>query len=259
MRQLSRQKRRIFRPRLAVQNHRSRWAVDRVRSLRILLIVNRETDWSGVQALLEAHEGWRLAGVVGDGGEAAAKAKVLRPDIIIIKSHPEDRYVLATSQNLAELGSLARFLIFSGDDSEDCICQALQAGAQGYILTSEFDRKIVRAIREVAQGRRFLSAEVTKVILRRFLAPSGRTDRSDGEVPLTPREVEIVRLLSGGSGNKQVAADLGIAVRTAETHRANIMKKLKLHSIAELIHFAIAWGIVPARSSPDPNHLTISE
>jgi len=230
-----------------------------VRSLRILLVVNRETDWSEVRALLESQEGWTLAGVARDGDEAAAKGKVLRPDIVIIKSHQEDGYVLVTSQKLTELASLARFVIFSGDDSEDSICQALQAGAQGYILASEFDRKIVTAVREVAQGRRFLSSRVTKVILRRFLAVPADADRPAGTVPLTPRELEIVRLLSAGSGNKQVAADLGIAVRTAETHRANIMKKLKLHSIAELIHFAISWGIVPTRNSPTSDNLTLSE
>jgi len=230
-----------------------------VRSLRILLVVDREADWSEVRALLESEEGWALAGVAGDGDEAAAKGKILRPDIIIIKGHQEDGYVLVTSQKLTELASLARFVIFSGADSEDCICQALQAGAQGYILAREFDRKIVAAVREVAQGRRFLSSQVTKVILRRFLAGPADAARPAGTVPLTPRELEIVRLLSAGSGNKQVAADLGIAVRTAETHRANIMKKLKLHSIAELIHFAISWGIVPTRNSPASDNLTLSE
>jgi len=229
-----------------------------VRSLRILLVVDREADWSEVRALLESQEGWTVAGVAGDGDEAAAKGKILRPDIIILRGHPEDKYVLVTSQKLAELASLARFVILSGGDSEDDICQALQAGAQGYILAREFDRKIVTAVREVAQGRRFLSSQVTKVILRRFLAaPTGNGPA--GTVPLTPREMEIVRLLSAGSGNKQVAADLGIAVRTAETHRANIMKKLKLHSIAELIHFAISWGIVPTRNSPASDNLTLSE
>jgi len=187
------------------------------------------------------------------------RAKAFQPDIVIAKACTEDSEFSFESRGLSQLTSIARFLIFCGDESEDHIWRALRAGAQGYILTGEFDRKIVKAVKEVAQGRRFLSAQVTKVILRRFLAPPSQAGRSAGTVPLTPREIEIVRLLSSGNGNKQVAADLGIAVRTAETHRANIMKKLRLHSVAELIHFAISWDIVKTGSSVDSSSLTLSQ
>ncbi len=125
--------------------------------------------------------------------------------------------------------------------------RVLEAGARGYVLKSDLAEYLVRAVRDVSAGKRFLTPKVSEIVLKGFLKTGKQpeqTERSQGH--LAPREMEILRLLAEGKANKEIAALLGITVRTVETHRAKIMLKLGLHSLAELIHYALRHGIVSA-------------
>ncbi len=126
----------------------------------------------------------------------------------------------------------------------DCICEFRK---RGYVLKSDLAEYLVKAVKDVSAGKSFLTPKVSEIVLKGFVQTgkqAEQTERSQGQ--LTPREMEILRLLAGGKVNKEIAALLGITVRTVETHRAKIMLKLGLHSLAELIHYALRHGIVSA-------------
>jgi DNA-binding NarL/FixJ family response regulator len=129
--------------------------------------------------------------------------------------------------------------------------RVLEAGGRGYVLKSDLAGQLVHAVREVSEGRLFLTPKVSDIVLRAFLDEKKRPrDGAGQETKLTNREQEIVRLLAAGKSNKEVGATLGISVRTAETHRAKIMLKLGVHSVAELIHYAMEQGFVSFRGVP---------
>lgn len=122
--------------------------------------------------------------------------------------------------------------------------RALDAGASGYILKSDLTDSLTKAVMAIAEGKRFLTPKVSEIVLEGFLETKVQHQHGGGGTRTTSREIEIVRLLAEGKTNKEIAAALGIAVRTVETHRSKIMLKLGLHSLAELIHYALRHGIV---------------
>jgi DNA-binding NarL/FixJ family response regulator len=143
-----------------------------------------------------------------------------------------------------------KILILTMHESAQMVRRILEAGARGYILKSGLAEQIVRAVREVSQGKLFLTPKVSDIVLRGFMDVEKRSRAApNDEAKPTAREREILRLLVMGKTNKEIGSLLGITVRTVETHRAKIMLKLGVHSIAELIHFAMDRGLVPSRSS----------
>ena len=130
--------------------------------------------------------------------------------------------------------------------------RAVDAGAHGYVLKSDLTDCLVEAVKAVSEGKRFLTPQVSEIVLEGFLKTRGRHQQGErAGARTTPRELEIIRLLAEGKSNKEIATALGIAVRTVETHRARIMLKLGLHSLAELIHYAIRQGIISAPSASE--------
>jgi DNA-binding NarL/FixJ family response regulator len=133
-------------------------------------------------------------------------------------------------------------------ESDHMVRRALDAGARGYLLKSDLTDCLAKAVKAVSEGKRFLTPKVSEIVLEGFLKT--RSQHQQGEraaARITPREIEIVQLLAEGKTNKEIAAALGITVRTVETHRSKIMLKLGLHSLTELIHYAIGHKIVSAR------------
>ena len=135
-------------------------------------------------------------------------------------------------------------------ESDQMVRRVLDAGALGYVLKSDLAAHLVKAVKSVSVGELFLTPKVSDVVLKGFLMTGNQADATDhSQVRPTPREVEIIRLLAEGNSNKKIAGDLGITIRTVETHRAKIMLKLGLHSLAQLIHYAIRNKIVSAPSA----------
>jgi DNA-binding CsgD family transcriptional regulator len=129
-------------------------------------------------------------------------------------------------------------------ESEQMVRRALDAGARGYLLKSDLTEYLAKAVRAIAAGKRFLTPKVSEIVLDGFLRTKSEHDgKEQRSTRTTPRKMEIVRLLAQGKSNKEIAAQLGITVRTVETHRAKIMLKLDLHSLADLIHYAIRQGL----------------
>ena len=203
---------------------------------------------------IEKQTNWSLVGEVGSVGSALEFAHGARPDVIVLDHEAFIGQVISLIKRVLPVAPNCNLLLITSGCSEQEIRASLRAGATGFLSKSEFDARFVSAIKHTASGQRFLSGQLARLVLRRFL--DSAVERTNARPPvsdLTPRELEIVRLISLGNGNKQVAAHLGIAVRTAEAHRANAMRKLNLHNLAEIVHFALSTGLiqVPADSSFD--------
>jgi len=138
-----------------------------------------------------------------------------------------------------------KVLVLTMHESDQMVLRALDAGAHGYILKSDLTDSLLKGVSAVVGGKRFLAPKISEIVLDGFLNRKNQPQRGNRtDARTTPRELEIIRLLAQGKSNKQIAAQLGIAVRTVETHRANFMLKLGLHSLAELIRYAMRQGIV---------------
>ncbi|HLK03483.1 MAG TPA: response regulator transcription factor [Candidatus Acidoferrum sp.] len=217
---------------------------------RIVIADDHELVRRGIRSLLTAHHDWQVVGEAGDGIEAARLAIRLRPRVLIMDiTMPKLDGLEATRRILKESPDL-KILILTMHESDQMVRRILEAGARGYVLKSDLAEQLIQAVREVSQGRLFLTPKVSDMVLRGFLEAAKRPPSAESdEARPTAREQEILRLLVTGKSNKEIGGLLGIAVRTVETHRAKIMLKLGVHSVAELIHYAMDKGLVTFRAS----------
>ncbi|HUJ11455.1 MAG TPA: response regulator transcription factor [Verrucomicrobiae bacterium] len=213
--------------------------------LRILVADDHEVVRAGVRSLLERQPDCEICGEAVTGREAVALAQQLNPDVVVLDiTMPELNGLEVTRQILRTVPN-ARVLILSMHESEQLVREIVDAGAHGYVLKSDAGRELAAAMRAMRQRELFFTSRVAQIALLAYRnkdrAPKGQ------QVPssvLTSREREVLQLLAEGKSNKEVSVALGIGVPTVETHRANIMHKLKLHSVTELVHYAIRHKII---------------
>ena len=208
--------------------------------VRILLADDHEIVRRGLRSLLEAKEGWEVCGEAITGLQAIEISKELKPDVVIMDiSMPELNGLEATRQILKTTPQ-AEVLILTMHESEQLVRDVLDAGARGYILKSDAGRELVNAVQSLSDHKPFFTSKVSELLLDGYLAnPTAAPQAASPRTRLTPRERQIVQLLAEGKSNKEVATVLDISVKTAETHRTNIMRKLGLHSISDLVRYAI--------------------
>lgn len=210
--------------------------------LRILVADDHHVVRTGLRALLESKTGWRVCAEAANGREAVEKANEFRPDVAVLDiGMPLLNGVEATRQ-IRKMSPETEVLILTMHDSEQMIQGVLDAGARGYILKDDADRNLLAAVDALRKHKPYLSSRVSAAVSSRALR-----DVVEGERParrLTPREREIVQLLAEGKSNKEIASYLKISVKTAETHRANIMLKLNFHSVTELVRYAVKNKII---------------
>jgi DNA-binding NarL/FixJ family response regulator len=218
--------------------------------LRIVIADDHELVRRGIRSILTAHRGWHVAGEASDGAQAAKLTQVLRPQVLIMDiTMPKLDGLEATRKILSDLPE-TRILILTMHESDQMVRRILEAGARGYVLKSDLAEQLVRAVQEVSRGKLFLTPKVADIVLRGFLEVEKRSGHApEDEVTPTAREREILRLVVMGKSNKEIGALLGITVRTVETHRANIMLKFGVHSVAELIRYAMDRGLVSFETS----------
>jgi DNA-binding NarL/FixJ family response regulator len=217
----------------------------RTRTLRILLADDHELVRRGIRGLLRFRRGWRVIGEAANGREAVEKANKLKPDVAVVDvSMPELDGLQATRQ-IRDASPGTKVVILTMHESDQMIRRVLDAGALGYVLKSDLAANLVKAVKHVSAGKLFLAPKVSDIVLKGFLKNAKQADRPErtGLSP-TPRQAEIIRLLAEGKANKVIADHLGISIRTVETHRAKIMEKFGLHSLAELVHYALRQKIV---------------
>jgi DNA-binding NarL/FixJ family response regulator len=215
-------------------------------SLRIFLADDHEVVRLGLRTLLENGTGWKVVGEASNGRDAVEGVTQLKPDVVVMDlSMPQLNGLEATRQILRGAPRTA-VMILSVNESEDIVHEVLAAGARGFMLKSDAGKDLLVAVEGLQQGRPFFSARVADYVLQHYHkrgAAAPETAPSPSST-LTTREREVLQLLVEGQSNKEVASSLGIGVKTAEAHRANLMKKLSVHSMSELVRYAIRNKIV---------------
>jgi len=216
-------------------------------TLRILVADDHDLVRRGLKMLIEAHSGWKICAEAHTGREAVALAENLRPDIAIMDISMPELNGIEAARKIKKVSPNTEMLILSVHQTDQLIREIIEAGAKGYIVKSDSDRNLIAAVEALAVHKPFFTSCATEIMLGSI--------RSNGVISdiaktvrdrLTPREREIVQLLSEGKSSKEVAAELGISVKTSETHRANIMRKLEIHSVSQLVRYAVRNQIVEA-------------
>jgi DNA-binding NarL/FixJ family response regulator len=215
--------------------------------LRILLADDHELTRSGLRFLLEQHPDWAVCGEASNGRMAVELAEELKPDFAILDiSMPELNGLEATRQIL-KTQPRTKILIYTMHETEKIVVEALEAGARGLMLKSDGGENMMAAVQSIASGRRFLTSTVLDMVVEAYLSKRGADRSADTQsTMLTSREHEVIQLLAEGKSNKEVGSTLFITDRTVEGHRREIMRKLDLRSIADLVRYAIRNGIVLA-------------
>ena len=214
--------------------------------LRILIADDHALMLRGVRSLLDEQRGWTVVGEAVNGKDAVDLAKRLKPDVAVLDVTMPELDGLEVTRRLWEASPDAKVLILTMHDSRQMVRRLLEAGASGYVLKSDFPRSLVEAVKCVSRDKRFLSSKVAEIVLNGFLdAREADTPHAEQSARKpTQRELQIIRLLAAGRSHKEVAAELGMAVRTVETHRAKVMLKLGLNSSAQLVQYAVRNGMI---------------
>jgi DNA-binding NarL/FixJ family response regulator len=215
--------------------------------LRILIADDHELARNGIRTVLEAHPGWEVCGEAKDGRESVELAAVTKPDVVLLDIGMPNLNGLEAARQILAVAPDTAILILTMHDSDSVIREVLRAGARGFLLKTDAGRDLVAAVEALQRQRTFFTTRVSQMVLDGYLdrqgkGPEPRQDIS-GDV-LTSREREVIQLLAEGKTSKEVAVALNLSVKTAETHRTNLMRKLGLHSVADLTRYAVRNGIV---------------
>jgi two-component system response regulator NreC len=199
---------------------------------------------SGLRLLIEQQPDLSVVGEAGDGREAVSMAKSLRPDVTVMDIGMPNLNGIEASHQITHSHPEIAVVMLSMHADESYVLRALKAGAKGYLLKDSAEADLIRAVRAVAGGKSFFSPVVSKVLLDDYMRKLKRSGAEDAYDLLTPREREILQLVAEGKSNKEVANLLNLSVYTVETHRSNIMQKLNLRGVPELILYAVRKGII---------------
>jgi DNA-binding NarL/FixJ family response regulator len=214
-------------------------------NLRIVIADDHDLMRRGLKSLLESHPGWSVCAEAQTGREAVAKAEELKPDIVILDITMPELNGVEAARRILKVSPNIGILVLSVHYSDELIREIVDAGVSGYVSKSDAEGNLVTAVEALANHKPFFTPHVRELIFNDF-----KSNRASSEVPepigghLTSREREIVQLLSEGKNSTEVATSLGISLKTAETHRANIMRKLDIHSVSELVRYALRNQII---------------
>ncbi len=209
-------------------------------SVRVMIVDDHAVVRAGLKLLVDAEDDLEAVGEAGSGREAIFEARMLKPDVVLMDVVMPDQSGLEVLPQLLHEQSETKVLVLSMQDDPRYVREAFAVGAKGYVLKEAADTELVAAIREVARGGRYVHPELGA----RLVAAETEELRRAEEDPLSEREREVLRLLALGHTNQEIAKQLYISVRTAETHRAHIMQKLRLSSRAELVRYALGEGLL---------------
>jgi DNA-binding NarL/FixJ family response regulator len=211
-------------------------------AFRILIADDHEVVRRGIRAMLESHPGWEVSGEAEDGREAVEKAREQKPDLVLLDIGMPNLNGLEAARQILANYPVTHILVLTMHYSQQVVREALAVGARGFLLKSDAGRDLVTAIEAVQNHGTFFTSQVTEIVVDGYLNPD-RKEEPPLKNRLTPREREVLQLLAEGKTSKEVAVALNLSVKTAETHRTNIMRKLDLHSVADLTLYALRNGI----------------
>jgi two-component system response regulator NreC len=211
-------------------------------SIRILVADDHRLIRRGLRDLVEEEPNMEIVGEASDTDETIRLARELRPDIVLLDISMPSIGGIETTRRLRAMAAELRVLILTVHEDESLLREALHAGAMGYIVKRAADSELIDALRAVARGHHYVHPSVTRALLEGLAAQ--RTADPEPVEPLTPRELDVLRLLAQGYTNRQIATQLSISVRTVEGHRANLMSKLGLESRLDLVNYARRQGLI---------------
>lgn len=212
--------------------------------IRILLADDHPIVLDGIRSRLAAQPGLEIVGEASNGHEAVRKARQLLPDIILLDISMPHMNGLEAIALLRKQAPNAKVIILTMHNTREYVSQIVRSGARGYMLKDSSPAELLQAIKLVHAGEVFFSPAVSRVLVDELAGNGRRNPSVPGPAPLSDREREVLTHIAGGLNNKEIASRLGIGVRTIETHRERIMRKLDIHSVAGLTKFAIAKGMV---------------
>jgi DNA-binding NarL/FixJ family response regulator len=216
-----------------------------VKPLRILIADDHELFRDGIRSLLQSHAGWEICGEATTGREAVAKVKELDPDIVILDITMPDLNGADAARRIRIASKNTEVLILSVHYSDQLIREIVDSGVRGYVLKSDSDNDLLLAVEALARHKPFFTSKARRVIQNEFIREGKFTNISTVlHNLLSSREREIVQLIAEGKNSREISLSLGISVKTVETHRANIMRKLEIHSVSELVRYAVRNKII---------------
>jgi len=208
--------------------------------VRILVADDHEIVREGLRALIQQNPAWEVCGEAVNGREAVEQAEMLKPDIVIMDIGMPELNGLDATRRIRRVLPRTEILIFTANETEEIVRHVFKAGARAYLLKAEANKHLIPALEMLCKHRTYFSSKVSEMIFADYLTGSGEAE----DIILTPRERETVQLIAEGKSNKEIATIFGISVKTVETHRAAIMRKLRLDSVAALVRYAIRNGII---------------
>lgn len=213
-------------------------------AIRILLADDHTVMRRGLRLLLESHSGFKVVAEASDGRQAVQQAESVKPDVAVLDiAMPNLGGIEAAQRILAALPQTA-IVILSMHSDEGYVLRALKAGAKGYLLKDSAEGDLMDAITAVHQGKAFFSPEISNMLVEDYVRELRTRGVDDSFELLTSREREVLQMLAEGKSNKEIASILNLSLYTIETHRRNLQDKLNLHSLAELILYAVRKRVI---------------
>ena len=223
---------------------RGAWTLVDKRKIRILLADDHNIMRRGLRLLLERHPEFEVVGEAADGREAAERAEASPPDVAVLDIAMPNLSGLEAAQRIRAALPQVAVIILSMHSDEGYVLRALKAGAKAYLLKDSAENDLIEAIRAVSEGKAFFSPEISRILVEDYVREMKSRGAEDSYELLTSREREILHLLAEGKSNKDIATALNLSLYTVETHRRNLQDKLNLHSLAELILYAVRKGLI---------------
>jgi len=215
--------------------------------IKVLVADDHPVVRKGLLSCLTRHSHIRVVGEAADGDEALRKARELRPHVVLMDISMPEMNGLAVTEVLRKEAPEVKVLVISVHRNRDAIFRVIQAGAHGYVSKEAPSEEVLRAVEMVASGEPFFSEEIARAALSEFVNSGGKKEPFS---QLTSREREVLVRIAEGKSNKEIADDLNIGVRTIETHRERIMRRLNIHSVAGLTKYAILNGLITLELEP---------
>jgi two-component system, NarL family, response regulator NreC len=212
--------------------------------LRIVLADDHPFMRTGLRHVLEEHPEFRVVGEAADGREAIQIVEKETPDIAILDIGMPNLNGIEAARQISEFVPRIAIIVLSMHSDEAYVLRALKAGARAYLLKQSAEADLIAAVKAVSQGKSYFSPAISQMLLEDYMRQIRDRDVEDSYELLTPREREILQLVAEGKSNKDIANSLNLSLYTVETHRSNMMEKLNLHSVPELILYAVRKGVI---------------